>query len=222
MRFRKMKKASIGVGLLAAIVAIPVVALAMVESNYDANLRPVPHRPSADGGSQVRGDVDIEVKGRRGRRVEVEIKAWGLSPNLVHAQHIHGVGSNECPGKEARNDRKADGLIDTTEGLPAYGPIMVSLTTKGDASPASGLAVERFPVANSNGRLNYERTFWVGENFPRQVARNLNDFHIVIHGIDTNNNDVYDFSAGKSDLDPSLPQEATVPATCGLIRHTHN
>lgn len=222
MGLRGTKKASVGVALLAGIVAIPVVALAMAQSNYDANLRPVPHRPSADGGSQVRGDVDIEVVGRKSRRVEVEIKAWGLSPNLVHAQHIHGVGNNECPSKEARNDRKDDGLIDTTEGLPDYGPITVSLTTRGDASPASGLAVERFPVANSKGKLRYERTFWVGKDFPRKIARNLDDFHIVIHGIDTNNNDVYDFSAGKSDLDPSLPQEATVPATCGLIRHTHN
>ena len=219
MKLRSAKKSSIGVALLAGIIAVPAVALAMVQKDYDANLRPVPHRPTADGGSQVRGDVDIEVEGRR--RVEVEITAWGLSPDLVHAQHIHGVGNNECPDKEARNDRKADGLIDTTEGVPDYGPVMVSLTTKGDASPASGLAVDRFPVANSKGKLRYERTFWIGKNFPRKIARNLDDFHIVIHGIDTNNNDVYDFSAGKSDLDPSLPQEATVPATCGLIRHNH-
>ena len=219
MKLRSAKKSSIGVALLAGIIAVPAVALAMVQKDYDANLRPVPHRPTADGGAQVRGDVDIEVEGRR--RVEVEITAWGLSPDLVHAQHIHGVGNNECPDKEARNDRKADGLIDTTEGVPDYGPVMVSLTTKGDASPASGLAVDRFPVANSKGKLRYERTFWIGKNFPRKIARNLDDFHIVIHGIDTNNNDVYDFSAGKSDLDPSLPQEATVPATCGLIRHNH-
>jgi hypothetical protein len=37
-----------------------------------------------------------------------------------------------------------------------------------------------------------------------------------VHGIDTNHNDAYDFSAGKSELDPSLPQEATVPAGCGI------
>jgi hypothetical protein len=43
-----------------------------------------------------------------------------------------------------------------------------------------------------------------------------------VHGIDTNNNDVYDFSAGESDLDPSLPEEATVPAACGLLRELHH
>jgi hypothetical protein len=50
------------------------------------------------------------------------------------------------------------------------------------------------------------------------VADHLTDFHVVSHGIDTNHNGSYDFSKGPSDLDPSLPQEATVPASCGLIR----
>ena len=118
MKLRSAKKSSIGVALLVGIVAVPAVALAMVQKDYDANLRPVPHRSSADGGSQVRGDVDIEVEGRR--RVEVEITASGLSPNLVHSQHIHGLGNNEFPDKEARNDSKADGLIDTTEGVHDY------------------------------------------------------------------------------------------------------
>ena len=42
---------------------------------------------------------------------------------------------------------------------------------------------------------------------------------IVIHGVDYNGNGKYDFaSAGKSDLDPSLPAEATDPALCGVLR----
>jgi hypothetical protein len=54
-------------------------------------------------------------------------------------------------------------------------------------------------------------------NFPRQVANNLAAYQVVQHGIDANHNDVYDFqSLGKSDLDPSLPQEATIPANCGV------
>jgi hypothetical protein len=37
-------------------------------------------------------------------------------------------------------------------------------------------------------------------------------------GVDLNDNGRYDFkAAGKSELDPSLPQEATIPATCGVI-----
>ena len=42
---------------------------------------------------------------------------------------------------------------------------------------------------------------------------------VVIHGVDYNDNGTYDFdSAGKSDLDPKLPEEATAPATCGVLR----
>jgi hypothetical protein len=208
---------------LVAVAGLLIVPLAAVASNMqkdvDANLRPVPHSRQADGGTQVRGDVDIEVKGRK---VEVDVDAWGLAPKLVHAQHIHGIAADECPGPETRDDLKDDGLISTLEGAPAYGGIVVSLTTRGDASPDSGLAVNRFPVADKRGTIDYERTFWVGKNFPRKVANNIEDFHVVVHGIDTNNNDVYDFSAGKSDLDPSLPEEATVPAACGLLRKPHH
>lgn len=208
---------------MAALVALVVLPLAAQagwgEREFDANLKPVPHKPEAVGGSHVTGDVDFEVKGRK---VTVEVEAQGLAPKLVHAQHIHGVGDSECPTKEARNDRKDDGIIDTSEGLPDYGPITVSLTTTGDTSPASGLAVDRFPLANKSGELDYERTFTIGENFPRKIARNLEDFQVVVHGIDANENDMYDFgSLGKSDLDPSLPQEATIPAACGVTSHDH-
>jgi hypothetical protein len=208
---------------VAALVALFVVPLAAQagggEREFDADLKPVPHKAAAVGGSHVTGDVDFEVKGRK---VTIEVEAKGLAPNLVHAQHIHGIGDSECPTKEARNDRIDDGIIDTSEGLPDYGPINISLTTRGDTSPASGLAVERFPVANKGGKLNYERTFTIGKNFPRGVARNLERFQVVVHGIDANDNDMYDFgSLGKSDLDPSLPQEATIPAACGVTSHEH-
>ena len=201
--------------MLTGVVALPTMALAR-DMSFDAAVNPVPHRRRADGGSQVRGHFDLF---RRGRFVDVHVVAVGLSPNLVHAMHIHGVGSSDCPGKAARDNRKADGLIDTTEGAPAYGPINVSLTTRGDTTPGSGLAVERFPVAGMKGRINYDRSFRIGKNFPRRVARNLARMQVVIHGIDSNHNHEYDFSKGKSDLDPTLPQEATVPASCGTIHH---
>jgi hypothetical protein len=36
--------------------------------------------------------------------------------------------------------------------------------------------------------------------------------------VDLNGNGVYDFeAAAASELDPSLPQEATIPANCGVI-----
>ncbi|MDQ3863338.1 MAG: hypothetical protein M3317_07545, partial [Actinomycetota bacterium] len=138
-----------------------------------------------------------------GRKLDTKIVTRGMAPGLPHAQHIHGMAQaiSECPTLAA--DKNGDGLINTAEGLPSYGPIQVSLTTRGDTSPASALAVNRFPVARySVGLLRYDRTFSV----PRKVARNLGKFAIVQHGVDLNHNGRYDFSAGPSELDPSLPQ----------------
>jgi hypothetical protein len=147
-------------------------------------------------------------------KLNVNIHSEGMAPNLPHAQHIHGFKQavSECPTLAA--DQNDDGLINTVEGLPSYGPIRVSFTTTGDTSPASALAVSRFPVANADGDLSYSRKF----DASRKVRQNLGDFAIVQHGVDLNGNGKYDFeAAGKSELDPSLPQEATIPANCGVI-----
>ena len=151
---------------------------------------------------------------RNGTRLTTTINSFGLAPGQPHAQHIHGMAQaiSECPSLAA--DANADGLINTTEGAPFYGPIAVSFTTFGDTSPASGLAVDRFPVASSVGTVNYFRSLVA----PPGVAFNLGNFAIVQHGVDLNGNGEYDFdAAGASDLDPSLPQEATIPANCGVI-----
>src|SRR5919107_4574438 len=161
--------------------------------------------------SGAEGHAMLEKEGNK--KVETEIHTKGLAPKLPHAQHIHGFKKavSECPTLAASGD---DNLITTAEGLPSYGPIQVSLTTKGDTSPKSALAVDRFPVAKAKGSVNYERTISV----PSNVAKNLGKKSIVQHGVDLNHNGKYDFkAAGKSELDPSLPQEATAPATCGVI-----
>ena len=159
------------------------------------------------------GSYGIALLEKEGTKLTTKIYTKGLAPKLPHAQHIHGFKQavSECPTLAASG---RDNLITTAEGLPSYGDIQVSLTTRGDTSPASGLAVSRFPVANSGGFLKYERTFSV----PRSVASNLGKKAIVQHGVDLNHNGRYDFkSAGRSELDRSLPQEATIPANCGVI-----
>jgi hypothetical protein len=172
--------------------------------HYKADLNPL-NRSGAEG------QAVLEKEGNK--KVETEIHTKGLAPKLPHAQHIHGFKKavSECPTL-ALSGR--DNLITTVEGVPAYGPIQVSLTTTGDTSPKSGLAVDRFPVANAKGSVEYERTLMVSAD----VAKNLGKKAIVQHGVDLNDNGRYDFkAAGKSELDPSLPQEATIPATCGVI-----
>ncbi|MDP9376791.1 MAG: hypothetical protein M3P40_04335 [Actinomycetota bacterium] len=59
---------------------------------------PGPHDPETDHGSNVRA----EARHERGERVQVVVKARGLSPNLPHAMHIHGNagGLAFCPEAE--------------------------------------------------------------------------------------------------------------------------
>ena len=91
----------------------------------------------------------------------------------------------------------------------------MSLTTDGATGPGSVLAVDRYPTA-PEGRVRYLRTTRTKEAVARGIRRG--NAVVVIHGVDYNDNGEYDFdSAGASDLDPSLPAEATDPAACGVL-----
>jgi hypothetical protein len=163
--------------------------------------------------SGVVGNADVHIAHRR---LSIDIDAHGLAKNLPHAQHIHfgAQARNECPS--VADDTNGDFHLTTGEGVGAYGPVRVSLTKSGDTSPASALAVDRFPTA-PRGHEHYNRTTHTSKAVARAIRRG--EAVVVIHGVDYNNNGAYDFdSAGKSDLDPSLPEEATAPATCAVLR----
>ena len=206
-----MFKKKLGLVLLLAVaVSLSLVSVAFAQGStggqgyFKANLNPLNHSGS-DG---------TAILHKEGGKLDTKIYSTGMAPKLPHAQHIHGIKQaiSECPTLAA--DANDDGLVNTAEGLPSYGPIAVSLTTRGDTSPDSALAVSRFPVANSGGFMSYNRTLSV----PDSVRKNLGKFAIVQHGVDLNHNGRYDFkSAGRSELDRSLPQEATIPANCGVI-----
>ena len=177
--------------------------------------------------SGASGTVTATVRNQLIRQIDVH--AEGLSPDAPHAQHIHygNDARNECPS--LFDDTDNDGLINTVEGVPAYGPVVVSLTTDGDTSPASVLAVSRYPVS-SDGSFSYSRSnieftavsgtgYTGGAGTAKQIADSVRDGEgvVVIHGVDYNANGVYD-GTEMSELDPSLPREATDPAACGILR----
>ncbi len=151
-----------------------------------------------------------------GKKLQVSYTAKNLAPNLPHAAHIHHgeQAAHECP--TFARDVNNDGRVSTAEGLPDYGPIAVSLTTRGDTSPASALDVARFSSA-PGGMIDYKRQIKVSKDLAR-VIRN-GEGVLVVHGVDYNNNGQYDFdSAGASELNGALPAEATDPAVCGVLR----
>lgn len=155
--------------------------------------------------------------------LQVRISGTGFTPNEPHAQHIHGeVHSTDffCPSPSA--DANGDGQVAVEEGLAQYGMFILSLTTSGDVSPDSGLALDRMPVADANGNIDYHRTI-PAEMLPEGLAESLEHLHVVQHGLDVNGNGRYDLNAlGQSVFAASLgvegvPEEATNSATCGEV-----
>lgn len=172
-------------------------------------------------GADATGEATLTPTGDGG--LVVEIRAKDMVPNSPHAQHIHGDTSGamkHCPAPSA--DKDGNGFISIEEGFPDYGDIHISLTTEGDTTKASGLAVDRMPVADAQGNLSYKRTLTAAE-LPKGTIENLSNLHIVQHGVDANDNDKYDMEGlGESTFAKSLgvdgiPAEATDSATCGMI-----
>jgi hypothetical protein len=200
------KLATAALGAAATLPFFGVGAAAAADGSTMANLRPV-----ALNGVKGSGTAMVEV---HGTRIDVTMAASGLLPDNPHAAHIHfgAEARHECP--VAADDAKGDGTLNTSDGAPAYGPIVVSLTKTGDTGPKSGLAVDRFSTA-PGGKISYERgSIHVSSGVAKAIADGQSV--VVIHGVDHNHDGKYDGDA-KSDLDPSLPTEATDPALCGVL-----
>ncbi|MDX1511798.1 MAG: hypothetical protein R3249_10655 [Nitriliruptorales bacterium] len=182
-------------------------------STYEANLSEVADN---DPGSPS-GSASVEVS-QDGETMTVSINATGLG-NVPHALHFHGivdgdeVSASSCP--TASRDVNDDGVVDVAEGAPDYGGVVVSLTTEGDTSADSALAVERFPAGTS---VNYSRS---GIPIPDELKPNLAKLHIVVHGVDEDGNgELTADQAERSSLTDDLPREGTLPALCGTLTAT--
>lgn len=178
---------------------------------FAASLSPVPHAASADGGSDASGRAFLWLTGDD---LKVQLQVSDVSARLPHAMHIHGKDNPEvsfCPGANRRQGGVSDDLIETVDGLPDYGPIQVSFTTRGDTSASSGLALDRFPVGKSNEKLTYQRTLEI----PDEVASRLADKHIVVHGQDIDGDGSYDPGPITA---LGAPLEAELPVACGEIQ----
>lgn len=197
------------------VVAISALTLAMfgaattatadnVQNTFEATLAPL-------NDSGVNGTASVEVTGNK---LDVTFEATGLLMDAPHAAHIHfgEEASHECPPQSAD---MGDGQLSTSDGLPFYGPVVVSLTNTGDTSPASTLAIDRFSDA-PDGTISYDRER-IKTDRDVAMAIERGEAVVVLHGVDYNGNGVYDFGPGVSDLDSALPAEATDVAACGVL-----
>ena len=242
--------------LIATAATAGLVGSSLLLSVPAANAEPGKDKPGrADKTVELRATLgELNFSGASGtatatvknQKIEnISLSATGLAPDAPHAIHIHygDDARNECPIMAAppagdAQSTRADGTLrlSTADGLPAYGPIVVSLTTSGDTTPASGLALDRFPTS-TGGTLTYDRsnieftdvagTGYEGTGTAKQIADSIRDGEgvLVVHGNDYNDNGIYDFtSAGASELTPdgSLPAEGTDPTLCGVLeQHSH-
>ncbi|MGJ7439748.1 CHRD domain-containing protein [Aquipuribacter sp. MA13-6] len=183
----------------------PALASSAESGSAMADLQPVALNDAPGSGSAM-----VEVDGTT---LSFTLAYEGLLADAPHAAHIHY--SDDTPGICPTPEQDADdsGTLNTTETAVGYGGIIVSLTTEGDTSPDSGLAIDRFGVGDdvSYSRGDVEVTAEVAEDILSGEAA------VVVHGVDHDGSGAYDGDT-MSDLDPSLPTEATDPALCGILQ----
>ncbi|MDX1760586.1 MAG: hypothetical protein R3218_00360 [Christiangramia sp.] len=101
--------------------------------------------------------------------LKATVLAAGVTPDMTHPQHIHGLDSGAnatCPPASA--DANNDGYISLVEGLPYYGGVKLALDNEDGT----------FPMANAAGFYTYQRTFDLnGADF------NWENLAVVVHGM---------------------------------------
>ena len=128
-------------------------------------------------------------------QLKAMVHAKGVTPGVVHPQHIHGFGIPStqdavCPPPSAANNipglpeqvSNPDRFIALEEGLPFYGPVLVPLDSDLSA-PTPG----SFPMANPAGVLNYtEKTMLPVMTTVGSATASMLDLEqraVVLHGM---------------------------------------
>ncbi len=195
--------AATGAMSLGAVALTGAPALAATQS-YQATLAPLNHATAS-------GTLMLTLNGDQATVTE-HVTGLAASFNNApypHVQHIHINGQGACPTTAA--DVNKDGVINTTEGQPAYGPIGATLSTTGPTTPAAAAVLT---VAPSGPSIDYTRTITLDASTISAIQ--ANKAVIVVHGLDPATLSTQ-AQGEKSDLVPSLPLAATSPALCGVL-----
>jgi hypothetical protein len=203
---------------IAALAATPLIGLPLAAmatpahaagngTMYHSSFSPVP----LNGQDSAGGSLMLSLHGNSAIITE---DAHGLAAKFMgaafpHVQHIHGGANGQCPTSSA--DTNSDGLITTTEGQPAYGPILTTLSVKGGTTPADGTNTKISPSGSS---FHYSRTIQLDSKTVHAIKSGT--AVIVVHGLDPATAPKV-ATTKKSELVPSLPQAATAPALCGRL-----
>lgn len=135
-------------------------------------------------GSGVNGTANLTLNKNE---LTVRIEARGLEPDVTHLMHIHGIiAETGHPAVSTlpttANDTDGDGFIEMAEGLPAYGPVLLPLT-----SPPGGATAD-YPTA-PGGIINFEQIYQLpdlgiyADDFSVAELLPLTWREIVLHGM---------------------------------------
>jgi len=212
-RFRGRTAAVLGVLVLGVGVAAAVLLTngssepgrrgGVASGGFSSRLGPVPTNHVTGAGSatvRLAGDV-----------ATVTVNADRLL-DARHLMHIHAGALGLCPDASAARRHNGYLAISTSNGLRWYGEPVTALTTNGDTSPNSKLA---FPRTVAGSRFRYSRTFRLDAPTAQYIKEG--NAVVVVHGIDYNDNTIYDGILDRSELDPTILGEATAPALCGPL-----
>ncbi len=175
--------------------------------------QPVTGKLGAVPTNRVKGSGNAEMR-LNGRTLTVSMDTAGLLDGAPHALHIHAGAKGTCPTASIASLHNGHLSIATHQGGPFYGGPVLSMTKTGDTSPEKSLlAFSRYP---NTANVAYERTMTVTPIVASYLRKN--NAVVVVHGIDYNNNGVYDGVLERSDIDRSLTGESTAPALCGPLK----
>jgi serine/threonine protein kinase len=180
-------------------------------SKNTANSKSFPATLAGVPTNHVAGTGDAVVK-LAGNTAAITVDTNGLLTAAPHAMHIHAGGLGKCPTAQAAHRHNQRLSISTVNGEPFYGPPVTAMTTSGDTSKKSILAFPRYPHV---GDIRYSRSITLSGSVASQIRNHKAS--VIVHGIDYNNNGLYDSILDRSELDRRLPGEATAPALCGPL-----
>lgn len=95
----------------------------------------------------------VETDGMGGGRVHALVTAGGLTPDVAHIQHIHGVFDSMGNPANAQSptiaaDADGDGYVEVLEGVPSYGDVLLSLP-----------GADGMPMSDSEGNLSFYASY---------------------------------------------------------------
>ncbi len=119
-------------------------------------------------GSGALGLAGVQID-REAATISVELWMTGLTPEQVHAAHIHGF-ADDSPSllPNYRLDADRDGFVEDSEGAAVVGPVIQALTANGSVSNAK-TGVD-FPQADADGTLRLSETYRFDTSDPAQAA----------------------------------------------------